>query len=37
MAQVVEVALAVGFSERTHFSRIFHREVGMAANAYRRA
>jgi signal transduction histidine kinase/AraC-like DNA-binding protein len=34
---VTEIALAVGFSDPAHFSRVFHREVGMTPNAYRRA
>jgi signal transduction histidine kinase/DNA-binding LacI/PurR family transcriptional regulator/AraC-like DNA-binding protein len=34
---VTEIALAVGFTDLAHFSRTFHREVGMTPNAYRRA
>ncbi|HEY0739363.1 MAG TPA: substrate-binding domain-containing protein [Herpetosiphonaceae bacterium] len=33
---ITEVALAVGFSDLTNFSRTFHREVGMTPNAFRR-
>lgn len=34
---VTEIALAVGFTDLAHFSRTFHREVGVTPNAYRRA
>ena len=34
---VTEIALAVGFADLAHFSRTFHREVGVTPNAYRRA
>jgi transcriptional regulator GlxA family with amidase domain len=33
---VTEVALAVGFEDGAHFSRVFQREVGVAPAAYRR-
>lgn len=32
---ITEIALAVGFSDSSYFSRIFHREVGLAPEAYR--
>ncbi|GAB4445605.1 MAG: substrate-binding domain-containing protein [Chloroflexi bacterium OHK40] len=34
---VTEVALTVGFTDLAHFSRTFHREVGLTPNAYRRS
>jgi DNA-binding response OmpR family regulator len=34
---VTEIAMAVGFTDLAHFSRTFHREVGLTPNAYRRA
>jgi AraC-like DNA-binding protein len=34
---IAAVALAVGFSESAHFTRAFHREVGISPRAYRRA
>jgi AraC-like DNA-binding protein len=33
---VTSIALAVGFSEVSHFTRTFHREVGVSPRAYRR-
>jgi YesN/AraC family two-component response regulator len=33
---VTDVALAVGFVDSAHFSRVFQREVGVSPNAYRR-
>lgn len=33
---IAAVALAVGFSESAHFTRTFHREVGISPRAYRR-
>jgi AraC-like DNA-binding protein len=35
-ATVTSIALAVGFSEVSHFTRTFHREVGVSPRAYRR-
>jgi len=32
---IMQVALAVGFSESAHFTRTFQREVGMTPRAYR--
>jgi AraC-like DNA-binding protein/CheY-like chemotaxis protein len=34
---VTDIALSSGFTDPAHFSRLFHREVGMSPNAYRRA
>jgi AraC-like DNA-binding protein len=34
---IAAVALAVGFSESAHFTRAFHREVGISPRAYRRS
>lgn len=34
---VTAIALAVGFSDASHFTRTFHREVGVSPRAYRRA
>jgi signal transduction histidine kinase/AraC-like DNA-binding protein len=34
---ITSVALTVGFTDLAHFSRAFHREVGITPNAYRRA
>lgn len=34
---ITRVALAVGFSESAHFTRMFRREVGMTPRAYRRS
>ena len=34
---ITDVALEVGFTDLANFSRAFHREVGTAPNAYRRA
>lgn len=34
---ITEVALAVGFSDSSYFSRVFRRETGMSPRAYRRA
>ncbi len=34
---ITEVAMAVGFSESAHFTRTFHREVGLTPRAYRQA
>ena len=33
---ITQVAVAVGFSESAHFSRTFHREIGLTPRAYRR-
>lgn len=33
---ITAIALAVGFNDPANFSRTFHRETGMTANAYRR-
>ncbi|KPV48237.1 hypothetical protein SE17_39165, partial [Kouleothrix aurantiaca] len=33
---IAAIALAVGFSESAHFTRTFHREVGISPRAYRR-
>ncbi len=33
---ITQVALAVGFSESAHFTRMFQREVGVTPRAYRR-
>jgi YesN/AraC family two-component response regulator len=33
---ITEVALTVGFSDSTYFSRVFQREVGVSPGAYRR-
>jgi len=33
---ITQVAMAVGFSESAHFSRTFHREIGLTPRAYRR-
>lgn len=33
---ITDVALSVGFSDLGHFSRTFHREVGVSPNTYRR-
>lgn len=37
MLGVLDVALAVGFSDQSHFSKVFRRSVGMAPGAYRQA
>ena len=34
---ITEIALAVGFSDSGYFSRIFHRELGLSPDQYRRA
>ena len=34
---ITQVALEVGFSESAHFTRTFHREVGLTPRAYRQA
>lgn len=34
---ITEIAFCVGFSDSGYFSRIFHREVGMSPERYRRA
>jgi YesN/AraC family two-component response regulator len=34
---VTEIALMVGFSDSSYFSRIFHRETGMSPEAFRRS
>jgi signal transduction histidine kinase/AraC-like DNA-binding protein/ABC-type sugar transport system substrate-binding protein/ActR/RegA family two-component response regulator len=34
---VTKIALTVGFSSGSYFSRIFHREIGMSPRSYRRA
>nr|WP_279236740.1 helix-turn-helix transcriptional regulator [Dyella sp. RRB7] len=34
---LVEVALAAGFGDQSHFTRIFTRRVGVSPGAYRRA
>lgn len=36
-ASITDIAIAVGFSDRGYFSRVFRREVGMAPEVYRRA
>jgi two-component system response regulator YesN len=33
---VTEIAMAAGFSTVSHFTRTFHKEVGMSPRAYRR-
>jgi transcriptional regulator GlxA family with amidase domain len=35
MLGVLDVALAVGFSDQSHFSKVFRRVTGMAPGAYR--
>ncbi|HWA01608.1 MAG TPA: AraC family transcriptional regulator [Caulobacterales bacterium] len=37
MLGVLEVALAVGFADQSHFSKVFRRATGMAPGAYRAA
>ncbi len=34
---ITEIALEIGFSESGYFSRLFHREVGMSPDQYRRS
>jgi AraC-like DNA-binding protein len=34
---ITEIALEVGFSDSSYFSRVFRREVGISPEAYRRA
>ena len=34
---ITEIAMEVGFSDSSYFSRVFRREVGLSPEAYRRA
>jgi AraC-like DNA-binding protein len=36
-APLSEIAIACGFADQAHLARMFHREVGMAPNRWRRA
>jgi AraC family transcriptional regulator len=37
MLGVLDVALAVGFADQSHFSKVFRRATGMAPGAWRAA
>jgi AraC-like DNA-binding protein len=34
---ITEIALTVGFSDSSYFSRVFRRETGLSPDAFRRA